>query len=248
MLSSVLTNDFYARKIHPGASQKLLIKIGRLNSLIMGVFTIGLAVLLQYIRGMNLFDIMVKAYTAFAPAIMAPLLGGILFRRLNSKGALCGIIAGFISGSVLLVLNMVLVGIFREQFVTNPRVNYWLNQGWSSTSILLNFSITTLGLWLGSTFGKISGDERRGTEEFFSQLATPYETGTAVPVSSPFPVIGIVVAIMGTGMAFVALAVKIIYNRPGWFMLDMIAAVILLVLGAVMWLVSKKHASVRGKS
>ncbi|MCE5248794.1 hypothetical protein LLG96_01100, partial [bacterium] len=66
MLSSVLTNDFYAKKIHPGASQERLIGVGRLNMLIVGILTIGISVLLQHIRGMNLFDIMVKAYTAFA--------------------------------------------------------------------------------------------------------------------------------------------------------------------------------------
>ena len=239
MLSSVLTNDFYAGKINPGASQNLLIKIGRINSLIIGVITISFAVLLQYIQGMNLFDIMVKAYTAFAPAIMAPLLAGVLFRRVNSKGALTGIIAGFISGSVLLVLNIILVGIFQEQFVTNPRLNYWLNQGWSSTSIILNFGITTLGLWLGSRYGTISENERQRTAEFFKQLGTPYVSDTSVTVTSPFPVIGIIVTVMGAGMSIVAVAVKIIYNRPGWFKLNMLAAVVLLVTGVTMWLVSR---------
>ena len=239
MLSSVLTNDFYAGKINPGASQNLLIKIGRINSLIIGVITISFAVLLQYIQGMNLFDIMVKAYTAFAPAIMLPLLAGVLFRSINSKGALTGIIAGFISGSVLLILNIILVGLFREQFVTNPRLNYWLNQGWSSTSIILNFGITTLGLWLGSRYGTVSENERQRTAEFFKQLETPYVNETSVAVTSPFPVIGIIVTVMGAGMSIVAFAVKIIYNRPGWFKLNMLAAVVLLVIGVTMWLVSR---------
>ncbi|MBN1290206.1 MAG: hypothetical protein JXB48_00070 [Candidatus Latescibacteria bacterium] len=239
MLSSVLTNDFYAGKINPGASQNLLIKIGRINSLIIGVVTITLAVLLQYVQGMNLFDIMVKAYTAFAPAIMAPLLAGVLFRSINSKGALTGIIAGFISGSVLLVLNIILVGLLQEQFITNPRLNYWLNQGWSSTSIILNFGITILGLWLGSRFGTISENERQRTAQFFRQLETPYEIETSAAVSSPFPVIGIIVTVMGAGMSIVAYAVKVIYNRPGWFQLNMLAAAVLLITGISIWLVSR---------
>ena len=240
MLSSVLTNDFYARKINPEASQSRLIAIGRFNSLLIGVLTIGLAVLLQYVRGMNLFDIMVKAYTAFAPAIMVPLLGGVLFRSLNSRGALAGIIAGFISGTVLLVLNVLLVGIYHEQFVSNPRLNYWLNQGWTSTSIILNFSVTTLGLWLGSRYGTVSEDERLRIGQFFEQLQKPYVTEAPVRVKSPFPVIGIVVAVMGAGMAVVAFLVRSLYGEPGWFELDMLAAGILLVLGGVMWVVSER--------
>ncbi|GAI97575.1 unnamed protein product, partial [marine sediment metagenome] len=66
MLSSVLTNDFYAKKIKPDASQKHLINVGRLNCLIIGVLTTLLAISLQYIQELNLFDIMVKTYTAFA--------------------------------------------------------------------------------------------------------------------------------------------------------------------------------------
>ena len=245
MLSSVLTNDFYARKINPGASQKLLIKIGRLNSLIIGIITIIFAIVLQYIQGMNLFDIMVKAYTAFAPAIMVPLLGGVLFRGLNSKGALTGIVAGFISGSVLLLLNILLVGIYREQFVTNQQLNYWLNQGWTSSSIIMNFSVTTIGLWLGSKYGGISDEERTRTEEFFVQLETPYVTDDAVKVKSPFPVIGIVVTVMGAGMTVVAFLVKSIYGNQFWFRLDLLAAAILLVTGAAIWLFSWKREPVQ---
>lgn len=241
MLSSVLTNDFYAKKINPGASQNLLIKIGRINSLIIGVLTIGLAVILQYVQGMNLFDIMVKAYTAFAPAIMVPLLAGVLFRGLNSRGAYTGIIAGFISGSLLLILNIILVGIYREQFVSNPQLNYWLNQGWTSTSIILNFGITMLGLWIGSKYGTISDEERSRIDKFFTQLETPYESETSVQVKSPFPMIGIIVTVMGIGMTAVAFAVKFKYGNPGWFWLNALAAAILLVTGASIWLLSRGH-------
>ena len=192
---------------------------------------------------MNLFDIMVKAYTAFAPAIMVPLLAGVLFRGLNSRGAYTGIIAGFVSGTFLLVLNIILVGLYQEQFVTNPRLNYWLNQGWTSTSIILNFGITILGLWLGSSYGKISKEESMRIDQFFKQLETPYETEISVKIKSPFPVIGIIVAVMGIGMTAAAFAVNVLYDKPGWFKLNMLAAVILLVVGVSIWFVSRERGS-----
>jgi len=232
MLSSVLTNDFYARKINPDASGKHLVLVGRISSLLIGVLTILIAVALQYIKGMNLFDIMVKAYTAFAPAIMVPLLGGILFRRLNSRGTLVGIVSGFVSGSVLLVLNIILVGMFREQFVTNPRLNYWLNQGWSSASIIINFGVTILGCWIGSAVGATPEEERKRIEEFFKRLDTPYEVDSGVSVKSPFPVIGTVVVLMGVGMGVVAFAVRRVYGKPEWFALDGLAALVLIATGA----------------
>jgi Na+/proline symporter len=242
-LSSVFTNDFYARKVFRDASQKHLINVGRASAVLIGIITTVLAVILQHIQGMNLFDIMVKAFTAFAPAIMAPLLGGILIRRINSKGALAGIVGGFISGTVLLTLNMVLLGAYREQFLTNPRLNYWLNQGWSSTSIIINFSVTIGGLWLGSVLGKTSDDERRRTGEFFRQLDTPYVSELTVKQKSPFPAIGIVVILMGIGMTAISLAVRYLYPIPGWFTINMSASVVLLGLGLLILLVARMNES-----
>ncbi len=240
-LSSVFTNDFYAKKIHRDASQAHLIGVGRISAIVIGLVTTLLAVFLQQIQGMNLFDIMVKAFTAFAPAIMAPLLGGILIRRINSRGALMGIVGGFISGSVLLALNMILLGIYRDQFVANPRLNYWLNQGWSSTSIIINFGVTIAGIWLGSVMGKTSDEEKSRTEEFFRRLKEPYvsDEGAEKP-KSPFPAIGIVVVIMGVGMTIVSLAVRYLYPQPGWFGINMTASGILLGVGALIWLLSRR--------
>ncbi|MFC1606970.1 hypothetical protein ACFL47_03275 [Candidatus Latescibacterota bacterium] len=241
MLSSVLTNDFYAQKIRPKASQKHLIAVARINSLLIGIVTALFAISFHYIRGMNLYDIMVKSFTAFAPAIMLPLLAGLMVPRVNSKGALSGIIAGFVSGAGLLVLNIVLVGIYNEQFLESTRVNYWLNQGWTSTSILVNVAVTVIGMWIGSAYSTTSEDERNRTDAFFRQLDIPYENEGITQPHSPFPVIGIIVAVMGAGMAVVAFAVRTIYNKPEWFAINGAAAAILLTIGGSLWFVSRRR-------
>ncbi len=240
MLSSVLTNDFYARKINPSATESRLVRMGRINALIVGVITILIAISLKYVRGMNLFDIMVKAYAAFAPAIMVPLLGGILFRKLNSRGTYTGIIAGFVTGTLLLAANIALVGLFRDRFLENPRLNYWLNQGWSSTSIIINFSVSILGCIIGSVKGETPPEERERIDRFFRQLETPYVAEGDISQHSPFPFIGAVVLFMGAGMAVAAVAVKIMYDKPEWFMLNMIAAGFLVVTGSVIRFVSRR--------
>ena len=245
MLSSVLTNDFYAKKINPNADEHHLIKMGRFNSILIGTATISIAIGLQYVKGMNLFDIMVKAYTAFAPAIMVPLLGGIMFKRLNSKGTMTGIVSGFVSGSSLLILNIILVGMFSERFVENARLNYWLNQGWTSTSIIINFGVAIIGCWLGSVRGATPDDERKRIDAFFTQLDTPYVSDGEDANESPFPVIGMVVMFMGLGMTAVAFFVSAVYNNPEWFKLDLIAASALFVTGLIIWLASRKK---QGKS
>ena len=239
MLSSVLTNDFYAQKIHRNASQKHLIAVARINSLLIGIVTALFALSFHYIQGMNLYDIMVKSFTAFAPAIMLPLLAGLLVRRVNSSGALAGIVAGFVSGAGLLVLNIVLVGVFHEEFLESARVNYWLNQGWTSTSIIINVAVTVVGMWLGSVVGLTTNEERDRVDEFFHMLDTPYENEGIVERHSPFPFIGLIVTIMGLGLTVVAIAVKIMYDEPGWAMLDAAAGIILIVIGMLMKTLAK---------
>ena len=246
-LSSVLTNDFYARKIRRDSSEQHLVLAGRVNTVIIGVLTTLLAILFQYIKGMNLFDIMVKAFTAFAPAIMTPLLGGILVKRLNSRGTLIGIVAGFVSGSVLLILNIILVGIFKDQFLTNSRLNYWLNQGWSSTSIIINFGVTIAGLWLGSILSKTSEDERRRTDEFFARLSEPYTADTDVKTISPFPVIGVIVMILGAGMLVISLLVMHLFNNTEWGLIDLAASLILLVLGGLIRIASTRRNKISNR-
>ncbi len=240
MLSSVLTNDFYAQKVKPDASQPHLIFVARLNSLVIGVFTALLAISFHYIQGMNLYDIMVKSFTAFAPAIMLPLLAGLLVRRVNARGALWGIVAGFVSGAGLLALNILLVGMFHERFLENDTVNYWLNQGWTSASIILNVLVTLGGMWIGSLRGETPPDERERTREFFEMLDQPYELEADAERHSPFPVVGLILAIMGCGLLVTAVAVHFTYNRPEWVWLNVIAGPALLVSGAAMRLVSQR--------
>jgi len=239
-ISGVVTNDFYKKKINKDASDKQLIFVGRINTILIGLLTTLFAYSIQFMTGMNLFDIMIKAFTAFAPAIMLPLLAGLLFKKVNSKGAYAGIVAGFVSGSIFLLLNIILVGMYNEQFVSNSQLNYWLNQGWSSGSILLNISITSLALYLGSKFGEISDDEKRRTEEFFKLMDTPYVAEKKATSISPFPAIGITLSVIGIGFAITAFVVEYMFERQDWLWLNLLAALIFILLGGSMWYFSKR--------
>ncbi len=72
VLSGVLTKDFYGKIVRPDASERNLIRWGRINTAIIGSITIFFAIGIHYIQGFNLYDIMVKAFGALGPAIMLP--------------------------------------------------------------------------------------------------------------------------------------------------------------------------------
>ncbi|MFC1539810.1 hypothetical protein ACFL6H_10335, partial [Candidatus Latescibacterota bacterium] len=200
VLSGVLTKDFYGKIIRPDADENRLILWGRINTALIGSITILIAIGINYVSGFNLYDIMVKAFGALGPAIMLPLLGGLFFRNINSRGAITGVLAGTLSGIGLVVLNFILLRIYSERIVVDQSLDYWLRQGYNSLSIGFNIMVTILGMWIGSAVFSAPDEEKERVQAFFKYMDVPTEpkiekredTG-----QSPFNVVGIAVMLLG---------------------------------------------------
>ncbi len=174
VLSGVLTKDFYQRMIRPDADEKRLMKWGRLNCAIIGLVTLGIAFGMKYLKEVfNLIDIMVKIYGASGPAMMIPLLAGLLFKKVNSRGAVAGVVAGMFSGVLLVVLNGVLLGIYKDRVAVDPALSYWLKQGWISASSGVNILATILGLVIGSALFKTPLKREKGPGNFWPGCPCP---------------------------------------------------------------------------
>jgi len=238
VLSGVLTKDFYGKIIRPEADEKLLIKWGRINTALIGAITIVFALGINFVRGFNLYDIMVKAFGALGPAIMLPLLGGLFIRRINSKGAITGVLTGTLTGITLVVTNFILLRVFHDELAHNDTLSYWLKQGYNSASIGVNIIITLLGMLIGSTVVSTPQEERDRVEEFFERMSIP--TGEQVREDSdekisPFVAVGLALLILG-----------LIVLAAGFFMfflgdakalvVDGIAGGLLTVLGLGLWI------------
>ena len=133
-----------------------------------------MAVLFNELQGLNLMDIMFRLFSAFAPAIMIPLIAGLLFKKLNARGALAGMICGAITGIVLVVANLVLVQAHAAGMKLHPQLDFWLRSGWNSAATVLSVAATIVGMWLGSASKATTEDEKRRSGEFFSDLAKPF--------------------------------------------------------------------------
>ncbi len=114
---------------------------------------------------------MVKILGAFAPAVMISYLAGLVVKKVNARGAVTGVITGTISGVLLIVLNGVLLSVYKDDVATNPTLSYWLKQAFNSVSIAINIVATVLGLWLGSRFSKTPEEERVNSEAFFKRMS-----------------------------------------------------------------------------
>jgi Na+/proline symporter len=234
-LSGVLTRDFYKRKIKPGLSEKQEIFAGRAFTILIGILTVILAVLFNALKEFNLMDIMFRIFSAFAPAIMIPLVFGLLFKKFNARGALAGLIAGSTTGIVLVLANFFLIQMYAEQMKANPVLEFWLRSGWNSAATVLSIGATILGMWLGTVAKPTPPQERHRAKEFFTDLAKPflYEEKAAKPLS-PFKIIGFMLIGLGVLMAAISILILVSYQDKEAFRVDLIVASILIALGILM--------------
>lgn len=86
-LSTVFTMDIYMRKHNQEASQKEIIKIGRIVTLIGAVVAIFLTLAIDSIKGLNLFDVFQAILGFIAPPMSVVFLFGVLWKKTTTKAA-----------------------------------------------------------------------------------------------------------------------------------------------------------------
>jgi MFS family permease len=246
-LSGILTHDFYKKKIKPELSEKNEVIFGRLATIIIGAITILLAVLLSFLRGLTLMDIMFRFFAAFAPPIMIPLILGLLFKKFNARGVIWGVIAGATTGIILILINFILMDMYADQLASNPRLEFWLRSGWNSAATVLNIIATILGMWIGTAMNPTSGEEEKKVNDFFKDLNRPYELDVTAAKSSlsPFRIIGFTLAIFGLVIILISfiLLMPAYYNVRA-FRLDLILGLTLMILGGIMWVKSRMNTKI----
>lgn len=98
--STVFTLDIYQRWIRPDASDRRLVWVGVVSSMVVLAIAILLGGFIDRFGG-NLFVYIQTLYAFFAPPFSAVFLLGILWRRINAKGACVAVIFGFIFGILM---------------------------------------------------------------------------------------------------------------------------------------------------
>lgn len=100
--STLFTMDFY-RKLHPGATEKQLVWIGRVATTAMVLVGLAWIPVIQGARG--LYDYLQGVQGYLAPPIFAVFFLGVFMKRLNAKGCLSALVAGFALGAFRLVVD-----------------------------------------------------------------------------------------------------------------------------------------------
>ena len=192
--AGVLTNDVYRRLFRPGASQKQLVLVGRLMTLLVGGFALGAAMMMSAFTGEGLFKAMVTLFGIVTAPIGVPMLLGLLSRRVTNLAALFGWFLGILVGLVLFFFCP-------KQLHFEPS----LSNGHAIFSLILAKEMvifgSTLAVSLLTTLGvtilvPMKTGEKERVDNFHRRLATPIgqlEEDRAEGASSfsPFRVVGI---------------------------------------------------------
>jgi solute:Na+ symporter, SSS family len=100
--ANVLTTDVYRRLLRPKASQRELVHVGRLMTLVVGAISIALALFMAGGGSDRLFRNMITLFSTAAAPVAIPMLLGLTWRRATNRGVLTGFAIGLGTGFVLL--------------------------------------------------------------------------------------------------------------------------------------------------
>ncbi|MBD0288003.1 MAG: sodium/solute symporter [Flavisolibacter sp.] len=84
-LSTVFTMDVYAKKINPHATNKQIIKVGRTTVIAGCLFAIMMALAIDNIKGLNLFDVFQSVLGFIAPPLSVVFLLTVFWKRTTRK-------------------------------------------------------------------------------------------------------------------------------------------------------------------
>ncbi len=95
--STIFTLDIYKRIFRPAASDRHLVRVGVISSVVILAFSILLGGFVGKLGG-SLFEYIQSLYAFFAPPFAAVFVLGIIWRRINAAGALTAVVLGFAFG------------------------------------------------------------------------------------------------------------------------------------------------------
>ncbi len=106
--STIFTMDFY-KKLKPEASEKQLVNVGRVATILMVILSLAWIPFMNRISGqLWIYLQSVQAYVS--PPIAAVFLLGIGWKRINGQGAITSLLVGFVLGAVRFILEVVYAG------------------------------------------------------------------------------------------------------------------------------------------
>jgi len=132
--ASLFTIDIY-EKINPKASERHLVTVGRIATMVVVVMGIIWIPVMERVSQGGLYKYLQSVQGYLAPPITAVFLLGLFCKRINSKGAVAGLAIGLIAGGAKLTIQALTGGV--DPIITSPgflvyigEYNFLYASGW----------------------------------------------------------------------------------------------------------------------
>ncbi len=245
--ASVLTNDIYRRLLRPHASERELVQVGRVMTLVVGIAALGTAyVIMMAAKSEGLFRLMVTLFGVATAPVAVPMLLGLVSKRFTSLSAIVGFFAGTLAGLFLLYVsrsteNMNLAGVLWDAaakkftlggFALDTEIAMFL-----STTVVTFVVMAVVSLLIPA-----SVEENARVKGFLARLDVPIgglpedAPATGSTIMSPFRIVGICIIAIGAMMA-VLLPWVMRTEAGGW---TLVVTLALFAIGAVLMMLPQK--------
>lgn len=212
--ASVLTNDVYRRLLRPGASERELVRVGRISTLLIGVIGLITALLMARGKAEDLFRIMVTLFgVATAPAAV-PMLLGLVSRKYNNLGAVTGFLAGISTGLILFFISRYDKSFTWGAFSWDPLKEEIAVGGFAMKMEIVLFlstaAVTFAAMYLARLLFPAGAEEQKRAAAFIARMEAPIGSlADDQPASahasgiSPFRVVGVCILVIGLMMILI---------------------------------------------
>ena len=169
-IASVLTKDVYQRLIRPEATEKRMVNIGRIITIVVGSTSLGIGLYIARGGDQSLFHLMVLLASAFIAPSFVPLLAALVSKKLNWQGVVIGYFLGLATGLTLLGM--------RSWYF--PKGHWhWMAQNYDGAAVLINTAVTILGMAIGTMLFRSKYSEQAKYEKMFTHTgAVAQASGT----------------------------------------------------------------------
>ncbi len=235
--ANVLTNDIYLRHINKRASQKHLVLIGRVMTIVVGLLSLGIAFFMLELGGEGLFRGMMQLFGIFTAPVAIPMIFGLLSDKFTKNGAIASFFVSFGLGILLFFVlsDTTLIGsleIKREVFLI------------FGTTI-----VSIITIYFGSKLLPTSEEEKIRVANFMKRIETPIgeldidsstEGSSGSVGMSPFKVVSVSVFFIGL------LLLNILFFVPVGiaFYMNLVLGLLLIFVGVIGFI---KTSTTKGK-
>jgi len=202
-MAAVITKDIYERLFARRASQRALVLAGRLVTALVGIIAMGIGLTIAGIAGTrDLFMYIATLLSVLVPPTSIPMMFGLVSKKISAAGGFAGFVAGSAAGIVAFVLSLIGSSESARQVTGMAGSLRWAAK---LSDVRYMTWVTTIPtvvvMFLFTALRPATPEQRERIKRFLGGIGSKQEdhgiAAKATPETSPLPVIGVSIGIIG---------------------------------------------------